>query len=142
MTFQMHDGKAFIAHLCALPQETPWIEFKSSAFNPETVGKYVSGLANAAMLARKQHAFMVWGVEDETHSIIGTSLNLSTKKIGSTELLFWLSQKLRPKINLSIKVVDCEGKSVEILAIEPGYQQPVSFDGQEYVRVGSRLRTH
>ncbi len=140
MSFELHDGEAFISHLCEMPNETPWLEFKVDTFNAETVGKYVSGMANAAMLARKQHAFMVWGVENDTHQIVGTEIRLGKAKgSGNTELLFWLSQKLRPKINLTVESISVAGKRVEVLVIEPGYQQPVSFDGQEFIRVGTSL---
>lgn len=140
MSFELHDGEAFVTHLCSLPAETGWVEFKVDSFNPDTVGRYVSGMANAAMLARKQHAFMVWGIEDETHNVVGTTVNLDKKKgSGNTDLLFWLAQKLTPKINLAVETVIVSDKRVEILVIEPGYQQPVSFSGDEYIRVGSNL---
>lgn len=140
MSFELHDGAAFVAHLCSLPAETGWVEFKVDTFNSEAVGRYVSGMANAAMLARKQHAFMVWGVEDGTHEVVGTTVQLDKKKgAGNSDLLFWLSQRLLPKINLSIQTVELSGKRVEILAIEPGYQQPVGFSGEEFIRVGSNL---
>lgn len=122
-----------------MPAETSWIEFKENNFHADTVGKYVSGLANAAMLARKQHAFMVWGIRDGTHEVVGTNVGLERRKAGNIELLFWLSQTLRPKINVSIETIVVEDKLIEMLVIEPGYQQPVSFNGQEYIRVGSSL---
>lgn len=55
-----------MAKLCALPSETDWIEFKKNRFDAENVGKYVSGLANAAMFEQQQYAYMVWGIEDGT----------------------------------------------------------------------------
>ena len=138
--FELHDEEAFISHLCEMPSETSWLEFKVGTFNAETVGKYVSGMANAAMLARKQHAFMIWGIENGTHNIVGTDVRLETAKgSGNTDFLFWLSQKLRPKINVTIETIFIDNKRLEMLVIDPGYQQPVSFDGQEYIRVGSNL---
>lgn len=67
MGFELHDPQALIVNLCALPPETDWAEFKRNKFEAENVGKYVSGLANAAMFDGQQHAFMVWGIEDGTH---------------------------------------------------------------------------
>lgn len=140
MGFELHDGPAFIARLCDLPAETPWVEFKVNTFNAENVGKYVSGLANAAMLERKQHALMVWGIEDGSHRVVGTTVRLASEKgPGNADFIFWLTQQLRPKINLTIKTIGVNGATVELLAIEPGYQQPVSFSGQEYIRVGPNL---
>lgn len=139
MTLEVHDPKALLASLCALPREQNWVEFKTSMFNPETVGKYISGLANAAMLERQKAAYMVWGVEDASHDIVGTSVRLETEKKGDELFLFWMSKYLRPKININHHKVIVDGKRVEMLCIDPGYSQPVTFNGQSYIRVHTSL---
>ena len=62
-------------HLKALTQmsrETEWGEFKA---NPdwEMLGKYISALANSAALLDKECAYIVYGVDDATHAVIGTT---------------------------------------------------------------------
>jgi ATP-dependent DNA helicase RecG len=52
----INDAPTLLATLCALPSETEWLEFKESRFDPEEVGKYVSALANSAMLATQAYA--------------------------------------------------------------------------------------
>jgi ATP-dependent DNA helicase RecG len=140
MGFELHDGEAFIAHMCAKPTEMPWVEFKVNTYNPDSIGKYISGMANAAMLARKPYAFMIWGVQDITHEIVGTEIRLDQAKgAGNVDLLFWLSQHLRPRIHVAVEHITIGDKQIEMLVIDPGYQQPVAFNGQEYIRVGTSL---
>lgn len=139
MGFEPHDPKALLASLCAMPRERNWAEFKENTFHHNTVGKYVSGLANAAMLERQKIAYMVWGVENETHEVVGTAVRLANQKVGSESFLLWLSKYIRPKINVHHLPLDVEGRHVEILVIEPGFNQPVSFKGQEFIRIDTSL---
>lgn len=139
MGFELHDPVALLRTLCDLPQETDWVEFKVSTFDADNTGKYVSGLANAAMLHREKLAYMVWGVEDGTHRIVGTSVRLAAKEVGSENFLFWLNKWTKPKININHVKFDVDGKHIEMLVIEPGYQQPVSFNDKEFIRVATSL---
>jgi len=140
MGFELHNPEALLAALCALPREQNWAEFKVNKFNAEGVGKYISGLANAAMLEREKHAFLVWGVEDATHEIVGTSVRLNDQLVGAESFLHWLDKGLRPKLNIHPLAFDVDGKHIEMLVIEPGYAQPVSFNGQEFIRIDTSLK--
>jgi hypothetical protein len=53
VSFELHNPVGLLQSLCDLPREANWAEFKQNKFSDETVGKYVSGLANAGMLERK-----------------------------------------------------------------------------------------
>ncbi len=139
VSFELHDPHALIQKLCALPSETDWVEFKRNKFEAEAVGKYVSGLANAAMFAGERNAFMVWGIADGTHDIVGTTIRLGAEKVGAEAFLLWLNKGLKPKINVRHFDFDLDGKRIEMLAVEPGYLQPVSFHGREYIRVATSL---
>jgi ATP-dependent DNA helicase RecG len=82
---------------------------------------------------------MVWGIEDETHEIVGTSVRIAERKVGNEDFLFWLDKMLRPKTTVHHHAFEAEGKHIEMLVIEPGYAQPVSFQGSEYIRVSTSL---
>jgi len=140
MTLELHDPIALLNRLRTQPKETDWLEFKVGTFDPESVGQYVSGLANAAMFERQKLAYMVWGVKDTTHEVVGTNIRLASEKKGSEDFLLYLSKYLRPKINIHHRAFEFEGKHVEMLIIEPGYQQPVSFQHKEMIRVSSSLK--
>jgi predicted HTH transcriptional regulator len=137
--FELHDPVALLRSLCGLPAEQGWAEFKMNQFDADNVGKYISGLANASMLDRKKHAYMIWGVQDKTHEILGTSVRVATEKIGNDDFMFWVNQNMRPKLNIHHVAFEVDEKHVEMLVIEPGYARPVSFKGREYIRSGTSL---
>ena len=55
--------------------ELPWIEFKENYADPQGIGEYISSLSNTAALFNQEHAFMIWGVNDKTHEIVGTNFD-------------------------------------------------------------------
>jgi ATP-dependent DNA helicase RecG len=62
---------ALIDRLRALPTETEWFEFKRNRFEPQEVGEYLSALANSACLAGQPRGYLVFGIDDETHAVVG-----------------------------------------------------------------------
>jgi hypothetical protein len=52
------DAPRLLETLIAYPRETEWLEFKQNQFSNDDVGKYVSGLANSAMLHDEDHAYL------------------------------------------------------------------------------------
>lgn len=82
----MGNLEMLVSELVKLPDETPWLEFKHNNYDPDMIGRDISALANAATLHEKSYAYMVWGVQDETHEIVGTDRNLQNIKKGNQEL--------------------------------------------------------
>jgi len=120
-----------------LPRETEWVEFKHNNDNPEEIGEYLSALANAAALAGKVHAYLVWGVDNDTHDIVGTTFTPALAKIGNEELESWLLRLLNPKINFHFYPLQADGKPVVLLEIGVAFRHPVQFKNSEFIRVGS-----
>lgn len=137
MGIHVADAPALIRNLCELPAETDWVEFKVGNFVPENVGKYVSALANAAMFHDKDHAYMVFGIEDGTHKIVGTDVRIDLCKVGNDTFLFWLAQLLDPKVEVQHLRLNVDGKWVELLCIDPAFQRPITFKNIAYIRVGN-----
>ena len=52
--------------------ENEWIEFKVNNYEPQLIEEYISALSNAAALHGKESGYLVYGVKDGTHEIIGT----------------------------------------------------------------------
>ena len=69
-----------VRELCKLPDETEWLEFKHNNADPQSIGEYISALANSAALNGKAFAYLIWGVENETHAILGTSFSPAAAK--------------------------------------------------------------
>ena len=53
---------------------TKWFEFKENWFEPHALGEYISGMSNAAAMVGEEYAYFVWGVENNTHIIKGTTV--------------------------------------------------------------------
>lgn len=126
-----------VESLCALPRETGWFEFKENNFNEETVGRYVSSLANSAMFEGKDAAYLVFGVRDQTHEIVGTSVDLLGETVGAESFILWLNKYTEPRLNIKIETAVINGKKIELMCIDPDYIQPVKFKKIAYIRIGS-----
>ncbi|MBP3220933.1 MAG: putative DNA binding domain-containing protein [Neisseriaceae bacterium] len=137
---QTSKWQSLVTELIKLPQETEWIEFKHNNDAPDMIGENISALSNVSALLGKKQAYMVWGVHDGTHELLGTSFVPSKAKHKQQELESWLLQKLSPKINFSFYEVECQEKAVVILEIQPASNTPVRFDGTEYIRIGSNTK--
>jgi ATP-dependent DNA helicase RecG len=128
---------SLVRELTRLPKETEWVEFKVNNDNPKEIGEYISALANAATLAGKAKAYMVWGVEDVNHAIVGTQFSPSTAKQGNEELENWLLRLLEPRINFQFFELTVDDVPIVLLEISSATNRPVRFQGQEFIRVGS-----
>lgn len=128
---------SLVHELCALPKETEWVEFKENNANPEEIGEYISALANAAALQGKAFAYLVWGVRDAAHAIVGTSFDPFATKVGNEELESWLLRLLEPKIDFRFFKVPFDGSAVVVLEMARAARHPVRFKGQKFIRVGS-----
>jgi ATP-dependent DNA helicase RecG len=127
-----------LRELCRLPNETEWVEFKHNNEDVPTMGEYISALANSAALMGKQSAYLVWGVEDKTHDVIGTSFKPSTARYRQQELESWLLLKTTPKIHFRFyEFKSTDDLPIVILEVQAASHTPVQFDGVEYIRVGS-----
>lgn len=126
-----------VRDLCKLPKETEWVEFKLNNDDPDEIGEYISALSNAAAIKGKNHSYIIWGVEDETHEIVGTSFRPGTKKIGNEELQSWLLRLISPKISFHFFEVEIDGKAVVLLEIQAAHYHPVRFKHQDFIRIGS-----
>ena len=138
MTLQIDDPDTLLDSLCGQPRESDWLEFKQNKFDQESVGKYVSALANSAMFHGEDYAYLVYGVEDATHLIVGTNVNIDGRLVGNELYLFWLRKMLDPCIAIQYLKFNYRGlQQIEMLCIHPGYQKPVKFKGQSYIRIES-----
>jgi ATP-dependent DNA helicase RecG len=131
--------------LIALPKETEWVEFKHNNDNPEEIGEYLSALANSAALHAKEGGYLVWGIEDGTHRVLGSEVKPRLRKIGNEEMENWLAHNLSPRIDFRFHEFEHVGCRVVLLRIQPALASPVSFKGTEWIRVGGvkkKLKDH
>jgi len=133
----MENLTQLLYELIKLPKETEWVEFKQNYANNEEIGEYISALSNSATYHDKSNAYMVWGIEDETHKIVGTSFNFNKTKEGNEELENWLRHLLSDNANFTVHNLNVENQNVIILIIHAATYKTVRFKNIDYIRVGS-----
>ncbi len=116
--------------------ETPWLEFKHNKAEPQEIGEYISALSNSAAIAGKTHGYLVWGVDDQSHAILGTTFSPDTVRKGNQPLESWLLQMTAPRIHFRFDEASVDDKRVVILEVEHARSQPIAFNGREYIRIG------
>lgn len=129
---------ALLDRLRAEPRESEWLEFKANQFEPHPLGEYISALANSACLLGRPRAYLVFGIEDGTHAVVGTRFDPAAVAAKGNQLLpLWLSQHLQPNIGYEIHPFEYHGQRVVMFEIHPAYDRPVKFDGAAYIRDGT-----
>ena len=126
-----------VDELRKLPRETGWVEFKANNATPDDIGQYLSALSNAAAINGKAHAYLVWGIEDETHEVLGTSFKPFMTKQGNEDLQNWLIRLLSPRLHFHFHELEYQGKGLVLLEIPRATGKPTSFSGTEFIRIGS-----
>lgn len=126
-----------LREVTTLPHEAEWVEFKCNYANPEEIGEYLSAIANAAALHRKERGYVIWGVDDTTHKVVGTKFKPRQEKKGNEELENWLARLLEPRLDFRIHEFEHEGKVVVLLEVPSALHTPVRFMDIEYIRVGT-----
>ena len=129
--------------LLTLPAETEVVEFKkaSNSFGDQELGQYFSALSNEANLKGKPCAWLVFGVENKTHAIVGSqykntrpALDAMKKKIADQTTgrhTFVEIHELRYR----------NGKRVVMFEIPPAPQGiPIDYQGHYYGRDGESLQ--
>lgn len=130
-----------VRRLLSKPSEGNWYEFKLNFADPEKIGEYISSLSNEAALNGKKHGYLVWGIEDSTHEILGTDFNPLTQKKGNIDLETWLISLTTKGIGVEFLEFDLNNKRIVIMSVEAAKIQPTSFAGKESIRNGSHNKS-
>lgn len=133
--------KYILAQLRSLTAETEVVEFKEAknGYDFTRLGKYFSALSNEANLMGKPHAWLIFGIEDKRHEIVGSRFRPRRKDLDS------LKGEIAKKTNNRITFIEIyelhlpEGRVVmfQIPAAPKGL--PITFNGHYYGRDGEEL---
>lgn len=130
-----------INELVKQPHESEWVEFKLNFHSPEEIGERLSALSNGACIHNQSFGYLVFGIEDQTHIIKGTSFKAKSHKKGGEDLEHWLTTRLNPKIDFTVHEFDYdETRHISLYVIPAAKNQPVEFHHQSYIRIGSITR--
>ena len=72
----MNELKSIVKKLITHKHEEEWFEFKENWFESHALGEYISAMSNAAAMVGVEYAYFVWGVENRTHIIKGTTFDI------------------------------------------------------------------
>ena len=123
--------------IISLSQETEWVEFKRNFHSPEEIGEQISALANSACLHNKPYGYLVFGIEDGTHSVVGTGFKPKSYKKGNEELEMWLTNRLHPAVDFESYEIVYHEKSIAFYKISAALNIPITFLHRAYIRIGS-----
>jgi len=137
MPFQKNMINSIIEEARKYLYEQPWIEFKHNNYDPQEIGEYISALSNTAALFNQEHAFLIWGIDDKTYEIVGTSFIPQKTKIGNQGLELWISTQLDPQIQFYFHATEIDGYPLILLEIARAHSAPVKFRGVDYIRIDS-----
>ncbi|QVL30921.1 putative DNA binding domain-containing protein [Telmatocola sphagniphila] len=128
---------ALLVELLSLPAETEWVEWKHNNDHPEMIAERISALANSAALHGRDFGYMVWGVENGSKKVVGTTFRPRQSKKGNEELENWLMRSQHPQVNFQIHEWSHQGVPMVLFQIPRASQAPVRFGSEEFVRIGS-----
>jgi ATP-dependent DNA helicase RecG len=119
-----------------LPGETEIVEFKEARNNYDfnKLGKYFSALGNEANLKGRPYAWLVFGIENKVHDIVGSLFRLNRKDLDS--LKSEIANKTTNRITFIeiYELILSEGRVImfQIPAAPKGI--PIAFEGHYYGR--------
>lgn len=130
-----------VDQLVKQPHESEWVEFKLNFHSEKEIGERISALANGAAIHNQDYGYLVFGVEDKTHIIKGTSFKPKTQKKGNEDLEHWLAQRLDPRIDFRIYEFPYDNeRNIGIFIIPSATDRPVTFAHNAHIRIGSITR--
>lgn len=144
--FNNEDIEKKLDELIASQFETEVTEFKEAknSFSFDELGQYFSALSNEANLHNKNCAWLVFGIEDKKHIIVGTNYRKSAKDLNNLkeEIARQTSEHLSFIEIYECKRKDPAGKNQRILLfqIPPAPKGiPIAFKRMYYGRDGESL---
>lgn len=119
--------------------ETEVLEFKEAkqSFSKDKLGQYFSALGNEANLRGREYGYIVFGINDKTHKIVGT--DISDKQLN--EFKKEIADHTSPKLSfVDVQRFKTEKGNVIVFVIPSAPQgMPISWKGHRYGRDGESL---
>ena len=119
--------------------EADWLIFLQDTPNLDEIGEYISALSNAAALSGEPFGYIIWGVNDKTHEVVGTNFNYQKDISDENKEPFqhYLSRYIFPTIYFRFSEDELDGKRVVVLFIPAARIVPTSYKGIRFIRIGS-----
>lgn len=133
--------REILEKLLLLPVETETVEFKkaTNGFDKKEIGQYFSALCNEANLHKEKCAWLVFGVDDKSHEILGT--NFLSTVASRNDLKKYIADLTSERLTfVEIYELNYNGNRVVMCQIPPApIGIPVNFKGYYHGRDGESL---
>lgn len=130
-----------LTQLRNLTAENEVVEFKEAktGYDFTKLGKYFSALSNEANLRGKPYSWLVFGIRDKDHAIVGSNFRISRKDLDS--LKGEIANKTTNRISfIEIHELNTDDGRVIMFQIPAAPRGiPIAFDGHYYARDGEEL---
>ncbi|QFR39482.1 transcriptional regulator [Candidatus Gracilibacteria bacterium 28_42_T64] len=124
--------------------ELPWCEFKKNFHSSKEIGGNISAIANTSRILDRPDGYVIFGIDPDNHTVVGTNFKYRTKKgKGNEDLLPWLIRSLDGFSDFNFYEIENykEDKNIVVLVINSAETKPVIFDGTTYVRVDTYTKS-
>lgn len=125
-----------VNELRAYDSEREWFEFKENWFEAKALGEYISALSNSAAYEGKETAYFVWGINDNTHEIVGTRFN-PNQNINGEPLKHFLARQIFPNVDFRFDEISMGNRRVVVLSIPKAKTIPTAYADERFIRIGS-----
>ena len=134
------DAILLLQNLIALQGESEWGEFKENNRDPDLIGKEVSALSNMASLLHRDYGYLIYGVKDSTHELVGTEFDAQHAHKGNTDFKLSLEAVLSPRIDVDITTFSFQSKTFSLFVIPAAQVYPTQYRHEAYCRVQSSTK--
>lgn len=122
--------------LLSYKDEYEWLDFKENWFSKDEIGEDISAIANGAALCGKEFGYIVWGVNDATKEVVGTTVNFN-KDIDNEPYKHYLARNLTPKISFETVEFKYNEARIVMLIIPQSKSIVTKFKNEAFIRIGS-----
>lgn len=129
--------------LLSLPAETEVVEFKRAErnFDDRDLGQYFSALSNEANLKEKDCAWLIFGIENKSHEVVGSQYKNSRPALDAIKKKIADQTTGRHTFVEIYELLYRNGKRVVMFQIPPAPQGiPIAFQDHYYGRDGESLQ--
>lgn len=118
--------------------ELPYLEAKINMNESEKIAQTLSALANSASYLGEEYGYMIWGIQDETWDVVGSSFSMekakATTKNGFQKGAMWISNALSNRADYSEYEFTIELQRIYVIRIKNCGALPLRYHEIAYIR--------
>ena len=129
--------KQDIELMISYKHEKEWYEYKTNFNDEDVLGEYISALCNSAAYYGKKYGYIIWGIDDKTHAVVGTNFDYDKDTKHNEPLKRYLARNIKPSIQFEFSKIKIRDKQIVVLEIGAAKVVPTDWCGTRFIRIGS-----